>query len=145
MTTLSIGQLAQAVGVGVETIRFYERKGLLTEPDRGPSNYRRYPPASVRRLTFIRQAQRLGFTLAEIEDLLGLREDPDASRADVRRRAEAKVADIDARVQDLLRIRADLQTLLDRCHGDGPADECPIIQAIDPPNHDTTPEPKEQP
>ena len=100
MRTMSIGQLAKDVGVGVETVRFYERKGLLDVPARKDSGYRQYDDEAVERLRFIRKAQQVGFTLKEIQDLLALRDDPDARRADVRERAAGKIADIDAKVRD---------------------------------------------
>jgi Hg(II)-responsive transcriptional regulator len=130
MRTISIGQLARAAGVGVETVRFYERKGLLDAPPRKESGYRQYDGDAVERLKFIRRAQMVGFTLKEIQDLLALRDDPDAKRADVRDWAAAKVADIDARVRDLLAMRASLVDLLETCEGDGPASDCPIITAL---------------
>lgn len=130
MRTISISQLARAAGVGVETVRFYERKGLLDAPARKDSGYRQYDDDAVERLKFIRRAQQVGFTLKEIQDLLALRDDPDARRADVRERAGEKVADIDAKVRDLLAMRASLTALLESCEGDGPASGCPIITAL---------------
>ncbi len=130
MRAISIGQLAKAAGVGVETVRFYERKGLLDAPPRKESGYRQYDGDAVERLKFIRRAQLVGVTLTEIQDLLALRDDPDARRADVRERAAAKVTDIDAKVRDLLAMRASLTTLLATCEGDGPASDCPIITAF---------------
>lgn len=131
MRTISIGQLAKAVGVGVETVRFYERKGLLDAPARKDSGYRQYDDEAVERLRFIRRAQQVGFTLKEIQDLLGLRDDPDARRADIRDRAAGKIADIDAKVRDLLAMRESLVNLLESCEGDGPASGCPIITAFE--------------
>ena len=96
MEALTIGQLARQAAVGVETIRFYEREGLLAEPERRPSGYRQYPAEVVRRVRFIRHAKELGFTLKEIQELLELRVDPVSSCADVRRHARAKIADIGA-------------------------------------------------
>lgn len=130
MRTISIGQLAKAAGVGVETVRFYERKGLLNDPARKDSGYRQYDDEAVERLRFIRRAQQVGFTLKEIQDLLGLRDDPDARRVDVRERAARKITDIDAKVRDLLAMRESLVSLLESCEGDGPASGCPIITAF---------------
>jgi MerR family copper efflux transcriptional regulator len=130
MKTLKIGQLARRVGVGVETVRFYEREGLLEEPARRASGYREYGEGVVARLQFIRRAKELGFTLREIKELLALSSDPGATRADVRARAEAKVADVEERVRDLLRIKSALQELTARCHGDGPLEGCPILEAL---------------
>jgi MerR family copper efflux transcriptional regulator len=134
MKPLTIGQVARKAGVGVETVRFYERQGLLQRPDRKASGYRLFGPAAVARLRFIRRAKELGFTLREINDLLDLRAGNTATRADVRRRAEQKVADLDTRIRDLQRMREALIGLIAACHGDGPAEECPILRAIDPPD-----------
>src|SRR5262245_7656999 len=130
MKTLKIGQLARRAGVGVETVRFYEREGLLEEPARRASGYREYTDAALARLRFIRRAKELGFTLREIKELLALSGDPGATRGDVRARAEAKVTDIEERVRDLLRIKGALQALTARCHGDGPLEGCPILEAL---------------
>lgn len=130
-TTLTIGKLATAVGVGVETIRFYEREGLLPEPPRKRSGYRQYPANAVARVQFIRRAKDLGFTLKEIAELLRLRVDPDKSCADVRQLAKAKIADVDAKMADLARIKGALQRLARTCPGKGPTSECPILEAND--------------
>src|SRR5438874_2373501 len=104
---LTIGQLAGQAGVGVETIRFYEREGLLPAPGRLPSGYRQYPPDAVDRVKFLRRAQWLGFSLRDAKELLALRDDPGAVRADVRGRATAKLADLDTRIAELEAIRAE--------------------------------------
>lgn len=127
---LTIGQLAKRAGVGVETIRFYEREGLLAAPGRLPSGYRQYPPEAVDRVKFLRRSQRLGFTLREAKELLALRDDPAARRRDVRERATEKLADIDARIAELQAMRAELGRLVEACEGDGPATGCPIVTAI---------------
>jgi Hg(II)-responsive transcriptional regulator len=129
-TGLTISKAARAAGVGVETIRFYERQGLLEEPDRKASGYRQYAEEAVSVLRFIRRAKELGFTLKEIKGLLALRLDASATRAEVRRQARAKVADIEARIADLQRMRDALQGLVRRCHGDGPIAGCPILAAL---------------
>jgi MerR family transcriptional regulator, copper efflux regulator len=128
---LSIGQVAKRAGVGVETVRFYERQGLLAEPDRRASGYRQYGGEAVSVLRVIRRAKDLGFTLKEIKGLLALRLDGSAKRSDVRRQAQAKLADIEERIRDLRRMRAALVRLVDACHGDGPASGCPILGALD--------------
>ena len=127
---MTIGELAKLAGVGVETIRFYEREGLLAEPARLPSGYRQYPPAAVDRVKFLRQAQWLGFTLKDAKDLLALRDDPSAGSGDVRAKAVEKLADIDARIAAMQEMRANLSRLVAACDGDGPAHGCPIISAI---------------
>ena len=133
MTPLTIGQVARRAGVGVETVRFYERQGLLEEPDRKASGYRQYGGEAVSVLRFIRRAKELGFTLKEIKALLALRLDGSARQSDVRKQAGAKIADIEAKVRDLQRMRDALLRLLDACHGDGPTKGCPILGALDPP------------
>lgn len=133
MKALSIGQVAKGAGVGIETVRFYERQGLLEEPDRKASGYRQYPEGVVARLRFIRRAKELGFTLREIKELLALRIDPGATRADVRQQAQAKVADIESKIGDLQRMKEALLRLTASCHGDGPPNDCPILEALDRP------------
>ncbi|MCE9565875.1 MAG: heavy metal-responsive transcriptional regulator [Planctomycetes bacterium] len=131
MKPLTIGQVARHADVGVETVRFYEREGLLERPQRRPSGYRQYGEGVVARLAFIRRAKELGFTLSEVADLLSLRLNPLASRADVKRRAEAKIADIDQRIRTLQRMRKALAKLTATCSGHGTTDECPILEAMD--------------
>jgi len=130
MESLTIGQLARAAGVGVETVRFYERGGLLPAPARRHSGYRQYPQDAVRRVRFIRRAKDLGFTLKEIGELLDLRVDRRRGCADVRALARAKIADVDAKMNDLARIRAALDRLARACRGTGPTSKCPILEAI---------------
>ena len=145
MDGMKIGELAATADVGVETVRFYERRGLLDEPPRLASGYRMYGSEAVSKLNFIRRAKGLGFTLEEIRDLLSLREHPGAKRREVRARAQAKIDDVDQRVAGLLRIRAALATLVTECehtaHGndagteDGEPgvelDRCPILAALE--------------
>lgn len=128
--SVTIGQLAKAAGVGVETVRFYEREGLLVEPPRRRSGYRQYPREAIARVRFIRRAKDLGFTLKEIAELLALRIAPDKSCADVRAIANAKIADVEAKIHDLTRIKGALETLARACRGKGPTSECPILDAI---------------
>jgi Hg(II)-responsive transcriptional regulator len=130
MKPLTIGDVARRAGVGVETVRFYERQGLLDEPERRASGYRQYDEEAVAVLRFIRRAKDLGFTLKEIKALLGLRLDASATRADVRRQAKVKVADIEAKIADLRRMRDALLSLVNQCHGDGDATGCPILKAL---------------
>ena len=131
MKGLTIGQLAHAAGVGVETIRFYERERLLPPPPRQRSGYRQYPSESVRRVRFIRHAKELGFKLKEIRELLQIRVDPASSCAQVRKRAQDKVADIDDRIQSLQRMKTALERLARKCRGKGPTAECPILEELD--------------
>jgi len=130
MTSLKIGEVAKQAGVGVETVRFYERKGLLHEPQRRASGYRQYDEEAVAVLRFIRRAKELGFTLKEIKTLLNLRLDDSATRADVRDEARAKVADIEARIADLQRMKESLLKLIRKCSGHGATKGCPILDAL---------------
>jgi Hg(II)-responsive transcriptional regulator len=130
MGLLTSGQLAKRAGVGVETLRFYEREGLLPQPARTTSGYRQYPADAVERVQFIRRAQLLGFQLKDIKELLALGDDPDAGSREVREKAVAKLADIGQRIRDLEAMRAELARLVAACDGSGPAAECPIISAI---------------
>lgn len=127
---LTIGQVAEQAGVGVETVRFYQRKGLVEEPARKGSRHRRYRPEAVTRIRFIRGAQNLGFSLSEIEDLLALRLEPGADKGSVKAGAEAKVTEIEAKLAELHRMRDTLLKLIGACQGVGPVDDCPILDAF---------------
>ncbi len=128
---LTIGRLARNAGVKVETVRFYERKRLLPEPPRSRSGYRLYPPEAVARIRFIRRAQSLGFSLAEIGDLLSLRVDRGTTCADVKRKAELKTEEIDWKIRDLRKMRKALSQLASKCMGRGPSEECPILEYLE--------------
>jgi len=125
---LGIGKLARLAKVGIDTIRYYERNGLLAPSTRLTSGYRRYGDLELARLRFIRRAQRLGFSLKEIGVLLNL----SARRnvAQVKRAAQSKLEDIDARLADLHRVRDGLSQLIEACPGHGRAAECPILRAL---------------
>lgn len=131
MKPLTIGKLAHAAGIGIETIRFYERTRLIPEPARTESGYRQYPEEIITRIRFILRAKELGFSLKEIKELLSLRASPKARCAEIRKRAEAKVNDIDAKVRSLLAMRNALLKLVKQCSGKAPATECPILEALD--------------
>ena len=131
MGSLTIGKVARSAGVGVETVRFYEREGLIEEPPRRESGYRQYPEATVSRIRFIRRAKELGFSLKEIKELLSLRASPRSRCADVRRRAEAKIADIEQKVQTLQRMKKALVELTAACRGRAPVTDCPILAALE--------------
>jgi MerR family mercuric resistance operon transcriptional regulator len=125
--SLSIGKLASAGGVGVETIRFYQRRGLLGTPSR-EDGIRRYGSEDLRRLKFIRQAQAAGFTLEEIKELLDLDASDDRSR--VRTLANARVKALDERIAELERARDALRRLAREC-GSGTAGPCPILTSFE--------------
>jgi len=131
MAALTIGKVAKQAGVGVETVRFYERKGLVGEPPRRASGYRQYAPEVVDRIRFIRRAKELGFTLKEIKELLDLRLDPSATCEDVKNRAQEKIADIEARILTLKRMKQALAGLTRACEGKGSIKGCPILKALE--------------
>ena len=131
MESLTIGRLARAVGVNLETIRYYERRGLLPKPPRSGSGYRLFPAEAKRRLRFIRRAQELGFSLGEIRELLSLRVAPTAKSADVRRQAQAKITDIEAKIRSLQSMKKALRELTQTCSGSGPVRDCPILESLD--------------
>ena len=129
--SLHIGALARAVGVGRETIRFYERRGLIPPPPRSKAGYRKYPTDTVRRVRFIRRAQELGFTLAEIAELLELRVSDAATCGTVEANARAKLDQVQAKVADLNRIGLALESLVARCELREETGECPILEELD--------------
>lgn len=128
MTTIGIGQLAKRSGVPIDTVRHYERIGLLKPTVRLASGYRRYGEAEQKRLRFIRRGKALGFTLEEIQELLSL----SASRsvAQVRQAASGRLVDVERRIAELARIRDSLRTLIAACPGHGRAEDCPILNAL---------------
>ena len=137
MTTeasLTIGRIAHSAGVAIDTIRFYEREGLLPAPRRRPSGYREYDQAAVSRLRFIRKAKDLGFTLDEIRELLALSADRHGGVEGVRERAAARLLAIDERIAELQRVRDGLSELVDACPGHGAPEDCPILKALAEPN-----------
>lgn len=131
METLTISRLAQQGGVNLETIRYYERQGLLPKPPRTPAGYRMFPSEAARRVRFIKRAQELGFSLNEIRELLSLRMKPGAKRADIRARADAKLADIEQKIRTLERMKRALRGLTEQCDWCGPLAECPILDSLD--------------
>jgi Hg(II)-responsive transcriptional regulator len=128
---LHIGEVAARAGVNVQTLRYYERRGLLDEPERSRSGYRRYPLETVRLIKFIKRAQELGFTLTEVEDLLRLRQVRRRDRQRIRALAEGKVRDVDEKIRQLKSIRDALGKLVDSCVCAQPELECPILEALD--------------
>ena len=133
MKDLTIGRAAKLAGVGVETIRFYERRGLIQQPTKPlRSGFRIYSDEVVPRISFIRRSQEMGFSLREIADLLLLRADPSADCAQVRKHAAAKLAEVDHKLAELNRMRAALQEIIDACPARGAARNCTILQALQP-------------
>ena len=127
---MKIGQLAREAGVPIDTVRYYERNGLLPAPPRQASGYRAYEPQDVQRLRFVRRAKSLGFTLVEIGELLALSDHREGDMAPLRDVATTKLQEIDQRMAELSRIRAGLQSLLDACPGHGALGRCPILGAL---------------
>jgi MerR family mercuric resistance operon transcriptional regulator len=130
MEQLTIGELARRSQVNLETIRYYERKGLLPKPPRLQSGYRAFPSESVRRIRFIKQAQKLGFSLKEINELLALQVDPDSTGADVKKRAEAKIANIEEKIKTLRAMKKALWQLTANCSGSNSITKCPILESL---------------
>jgi Hg(II)-responsive transcriptional regulator len=130
-----ISEAADRAGVNVQTLRYYERRGLLPAPRRRASGYRDVPEDAVRRVRFIKRAQELGFTLEEVAELLKLRTVGRANRARVRAMAERRVEQIDRKIAELGALRDALRVLVHRCH-EGAALECPIIEALEAPAGD---------
>ena len=128
MQAMTIGQLARRAALAPETLRHYERLGLLPASARSESNYRLYDASAMERLNFIRRALALGFSLPDIGELLALHGDADMGAA--KAVAQRRIAQIDARVADLLKLKAGLQALADSCPGHGPAAACPILGAL---------------
>jgi MerR family copper efflux transcriptional regulator len=125
---MTIGRLAKKVGVNLDTIRYYERNRLIPEPIRRSSGYRVYEDSDVRRLRFILRAKELGFTLAEIGELLALSAGRDVRG--VKRRAEQRLDQVEHKIKELQRVRRGLKTLIDACPGHGALELCPIVAAL---------------
>lgn len=123
-----IGELSKKTGVGIETIRYYEREGLLSPSRRRSSGYREYQDDAVRRLTFVRRAKELGFSLKETRELLVVSASKDATCKDIKHRTQLKIQTIDMKIADLQRIRDSLNRLAIACDGDGPTADCPILE-----------------
>jgi MerR family transcriptional regulator, copper efflux regulator len=128
MEPIGIGALAKRAGVRIDTVRYYERSGLLAPRSRLASGYRRYGEIELSRLRFIRRAQALGFTLNEVRDLLALSKRRDVSR--VKRAAQEKLADVERKIADLERVHQGLLNLVAACPGHGRAENCPILKAL---------------
>lgn len=127
---MTIGELARSTGVHVETVRYYERCGLVPQPARRPSGYRVYSADSVARIRFIKNAQELGFSLAEIKKLLELRIDANTNCGEVRRQAQIKLSEINDKIRALQQMQQALLQLVAACEQGGPQGECPILDAL---------------
>lgn len=130
MEWFTIGEVARRAGVGIDTVRYYERNELLPEAVRRPSGYREYRMDDVRRLRFIRRARDLGFTLAAIRDLLALSGDRGRGVRGLKARAESHLAEVEQRIRELQQVRRGLKRLVAACPGHGPLERCPILHAL---------------
>ena len=132
MNGLTIGTVAQQAGVNIETLRYYERKGIVPKPPRTSSNYRVYPEETVRRVRIVKRAQELGFSLNEIKELLALRATRGATCDDARRQALHKIGDIEKKIQTLQAMKDALHKLVKECaSANAPVSDCPILEALD--------------
>ncbi len=131
MRYLTTGQLAKHAGVNIDTIRFYERKGLIPRPYRKESGYRQYHEEMVKRVLFIKKAKRLGFSLRDIAELLSLRVDSITKCGDVQKKAEDKIAEIKEMIQTLEGMKTALMLLVGQCKENKPTGQCPILKALD--------------
>ena len=129
---MKISEVAAQAGVNIQTLRYYERRGIVEEPERTRSGYRQYPPDTVRLIRFIKRAQDLGFTLEEVEELLRLRDSQGKSRSEVRAIAEAKIRDIDQKLVRLKAILRALNSLVEACACEQ-RPTCSILEALDDP------------
>lgn len=128
---LTIGQVARAAAVNIQTIRYYERRGLLPVPARSPSGYRKYADDAVARLRFIKHAQDLGFSLQEIRELLALRARSQSACGAVERKTRQKIEVVRQRIRDLERINRILERLAAECAARRPTDDCPILEVLE--------------
>jgi DNA-binding transcriptional MerR regulator len=128
MKAMKIGEVAKRSGVGIETIRYYEREELLTEPQRRPSGYRLYDSSALKRLEYICRAKELGFTLAEIRELLELSFTANGGHVHIRRRAEAKISAIEEKIRSLQKMRRSLRSIVNRCRSHK---ACPLAPGSD--------------
>ena len=131
MSFMKIGEVAKQSNVGIETIRYYEREGLLAEPERRPSGYRQYDQSVVSRLTFIRRTKELGFTLAEIKELLGLWFDSNTRCQHVRDKAEQKITDIEDKIRSLQKMKRSLKKVISECASRDKVEDCPLLEGLD--------------
>ncbi|MCR4290021.1 MAG: heavy metal-responsive transcriptional regulator [Candidatus Scalindua sp.] len=128
---IQIGKVAKRSGVGVETVRYYEREGLIPEPDRSASGYRLYSETVVKQVQFIQHAKTLGFSLKEIGELIALKTTSGATCKSVRVKATAKVENIQHKIDSLEKMKAALLPLIDECQANKPISDCPILNALD--------------
>lgn len=131
ITTYKIGQVARRADIDKETVRYYEKRNLIPEPDRRRSGYRIFTQRHIDQIRFIKRAQELGFTLSEIKELLKLRMDEDTTCSEIKSEAQEKYKDVQEKIEDLQRIKETLLELIDSCSGEGPKGDCPIFGALE--------------
>lgn len=128
---LTISKVAREAGVNVQTLRYYERRGILEEPARTPAGYRQYDPETVTRIRFIKRAQDLGFTLDEVNELLELRVEHGAACGAVEAKARETVERVDEKLRQLSRMRDVLSDLVEACERRRETEDCPILEALE--------------
>jgi len=131
ITTYKIGDVASRADVNKETVRYYEKRELIPKPDRRRSGYRIFTQRHIDQIRFIKRAQQLGFTLSEIKELLELRMDEDTTCSEIKNEAQEKYRDVVEKIEDLQRIKETLTNLIDSCSEEGPAGDCPILEALE--------------
>lgn len=131
VTTFKIGEVSARAKVNKETVRYYEKRKLIPEPDRRRSGYRIFTNRHIDQIKFIKRAQELGFTLSEIKELLELRMDEHTTCSEIRNEAQQKYQDVVSKIEDLQRIKNTLIDLIDSCSSDGPKGDCPILSALE--------------
>ena len=130
MEKMTTSQLARESNVNLETIRYYERRGLIPKPPRNASGYRQYSQEDIARTKFIKRAQALGFSLREILEIFSLRMEPGTTCGDIKARVEAKIDEVEQKIADLRQIREALLNLVSKCTGKGPIGDCPILEIL---------------
>ncbi len=130
MEKMTTSQLAKEASVNLETIRYYERRGLIPKPPRNASGYRQYSLEDIARTKFIKSAQALGFSLKEISEILSLRMEPGTTCGDIKARVEAKIDEVEQKIADLRQMRKALLKLVSKCTGKGPVGQCPILEML---------------
>lgn len=131
VTTYKIGEVASRADVNKESVRYYEKRELIPEPDRRRSGYRIFTRRHIDQIRFIKRAQELGFTLSEVKELLGLRMDEETTCLEIKKEAQEKYQDVEEKIDDLQRIKETLLELIDSCTGEGPKGDCPILDALE--------------
>ncbi len=131
MSCMRIGEVAARAGVNVQTVRYYERRGILPPPPRSPSGYRQYGPDAVSRVRFVKRAQDLGFSLAEIQDLLGLRVEETSACSLVEARVREKIGQVERKIRELEGMKRVLEELVEACRARRPTEECPILYSLE--------------